>query len=627
MTVAYKEKIIQAFRDNAIRSVLLIDDEYQPYESLVKNRANLGKKLNNLVNSDITDLTKYKEILSTLLQDEKVSIGSDTEDFLKRSNTAQKFIEFFHSQKRICTVESDVSQLEVEKIRKSDLVVLDYHLNPEDKGNEAKSSLKLISDLSSNKHMNIVVVYTNEILDKVWQQIAAVLHGDRSDSIALKDEELEAWNDNQIEWEEEWKNSIFDNSMLRKYLFGELNYKDLLTDLKDLVEEDTRSELSISHIKKLLENSVKGLNLIGAKATKFAIHGTEGQWIQAGHVFIALKSKQDDNDDPKDVWDCIENCLYDWKPSFYRVITSELQNQIEDANLSMEKVLSKEKMEQISILWGVLRVEESGRNIAAKEMLGNLLHDVSENIRSDSNLIDFVVESANYTSDQLPTFCSFEEDRNKHNSFINSMLNVAAENYEVGIIGSVDDDFRCNVVHAFNEQLCTVKEDVSHISTGVIIKDIDEGSYYLCIAPSCNTVPNQTTGGSLAKAMTPHRAMRFIKLKIEDNLKKALKTAHQSDTIFISDKDRRLALKVYETEGTPAIDQGFVVNHDDEKISIGSTKKIKFVITNSEKELEIVEKEFLPVAKLRAGFASRYQNTQLQYEARIGVDFISAVIT
>jgi hypothetical protein len=627
MTVAYKEKIVQAFRDNAIRSVLLIDDEYQPYEKLVTNRANLDKKLNNLVNLDITDLTEYKKILSTLLQEEKVRVGNDTENFLKRSNTAQKFIEFFHSQKRICTVESDVSQLEVEKIRKSDLVVLDYHLNPEDKGNEAKSSLKLVSDLSSNKHMNIVVVYTNEALDKVWQQIAAVLHGDRSASIELKDEELEAWNDNQIEWEEEWKNSIFDKSMLRKHLFGELDYKDLLTDLKDLVEEDTRSELSISHIEKLLENSVKGFNLISAKATKFAIHGTEGQWIQAGHVFIALKSKQDDNDDPKDVWDCIENCLYDWKPSFYRVITSELQNQIEDANLSMEKVLSKEKMEQISILWGVLRVEESGRDSAAKEMLGNLLHDVSENIRSDSNLIDFVVESANYTSDQLPAFCSFEEDRSKHNNFINSMLNVAAENYEVGSIGSVDADFRCNVVHAFNEQLCTVKEDVSHISTGVIIKDIDEGSYYLCIAPSCNTVPNQTTGGSLAKAMTPHRAMRFIKLKIEDNLKKALKTAHQSDTIFISDKDRRLALKVYETEGTPAIDQGFVVNHDDEEISIGSTKRIKFVITNNEKELEIVEKEFLPVAKLRAGFASRYQNTQLQYEARIGVDFISAVIT
>ena len=121
--------------------------------------------------------------------------------------------------------------------------------------------------------------------------------------------------------------------------------------------------------------------------------------------------------------------------------------------------------------------------------------------------------------------------------------------------------------------------------------------------------------------------MRFIKLKIADNLKKALKDAHESNTIFISSGDERLALKVYETNGVPAIDQGFVVNHDDEKIEKGATKRIQFVITNTEKKLEIIEREFLPIAKLRAGFASRYQNTQLQYEARIGVDFISATIT
>ena len=615
MTAVYKEKIVQAFRDNAIRSVLLIDDEYQPYETLVRNRANLDKKLNDLVNSDITDLIEYKERLANILQGEEIHVDSRVESFLRRSDTAQRFVEFFHSKKRICTVESDVSQLEVEKIRKSDLVILDYHLNPEDKGNEAKSSLKLISDLSTNKHMNIVVVYTNEELESVWQQIAAVLHGDRSNSIILQGAASEAWEEHSLDWQTEWQNSIFKNSMIHEYLLGDLDLDPILTEMQSCLDEDVGASLSPSHIQKLIETSVSKLNTIKATESNFVLHGTKSKWIQAGYVFIALKSKKLE-DDPSEIWDCIQDSLCDWKPSFYRVITSELQNQIEDANLSMEKVLSKEKMEQISMLWGVLRVKEDSRSDAAKVMLGNLLHDVSENIRNDSTLIKFVVDSVNNTSEELPKFIDFKENYVKHSNFINKMLDIAAENYEVGIAGNIDTDFRCNVVHAFNEQLCTVKEDVSHISTGVIIKDIDEGSYYLCIAPSCNTVPNQTTGGSLAKAMTPHRAMRFIKLKIEDNLKKALKTAHQSDTIFISDKDRRLALKVYETEGTPAIDQGFVVNHDDEKISIGSTKRIKFVITNSEKELEIVEKEFLPIAKLRAGFASRYQNTQLQYEAR-----------
>lgn len=628
MTVAYKEKIVQAFRDNAIRSVLLIDDEYQPYETLVKNRVNLDKKLDDLINSDITDLTEYKKILADILKSEEVHKDNKIESFLRRSDTAQQFVEFFHSQKRICTVESDVSQLEVEKIRKSDLVILDYHLNPEDKGNEAKSSLKLISDLSTNKHMNIVVVYTNEELESVWQQIAAVLHGDRTNSITLEDEALKAWEEYVLDWETEWENAVFKKSMIHKYLLGDLDLDALLTEMKSCLDEEIRESLQVSHIQKLIEISLLKLNTIKANESNFVLHGTKGKWIQAGYVFIALKSKEVE-DKPSEVWDCIQDSLCDWKPSFYRVITSELQNQIEDANLSMEKVLSKEKMEQISMLWGVLRVEENSRNDAAKVMLGNLLHDVSENIRNDSTLIKFVVDSVNNTSEELPEFIDSKENSGKHNNFINKMLDIAAENYEVGIAGNIDTDFRCNVVHAFNEQLCTVKEDVSHITTGVVIKDVkdvSEDSYYLCIAPSCNTVPNQTTGSSLAKAMTPHRAMRFIKLKTETDLKKALKNAQKSDIIFISDRGKRLALKVYETEGTPAIDQGFVVNHDDQEISIGSTKRIKFVITNSEKELEIVEKEFLPVAKLRAGFASRYQNTQLQYEARIGVDFISAVV-
>lgn len=36
MPQAYREKIVAAFRDNAVRSVLLIDDEYIPYEDITE---------------------------------------------------------------------------------------------------------------------------------------------------------------------------------------------------------------------------------------------------------------------------------------------------------------------------------------------------------------------------------------------------------------------------------------------------------------------------------------------------------------------------------------------------------------------------------------------------------------
>ncbi len=209
MTNAYKNKIVEAFRDNSIKSVLLIDDEYQSYEALVENKTTINKKLLELESSSITDLAEYKKSLSRILQEDKIQANKKTEEFLRRSDIAKKFTEFFHKKKKICTVESDVEKLDVEKIRKSDLVILDYHLNPENEGNEAQSSLKLISDLSNNKHMNIVVVYTNEELTKVWRQIAAVLYGNREHLIEFQDDELEAWEQNQVDWEEEWVNSVF----------------------------------------------------------------------------------------------------------------------------------------------------------------------------------------------------------------------------------------------------------------------------------------------------------------------------------------------------------------------------------------------------------------------------------
>ncbi len=79
--------------------------------------------------------------------------------------------------------------------------------------------------------------------------------------------------------------------MIKEYLLGELDFPNVLQELKALLDPEAAEELHISHVKKLIENSTQELNLIKAQETSFEIHGTEGQWLQAGHVFIALKSK------------------------------------------------------------------------------------------------------------------------------------------------------------------------------------------------------------------------------------------------------------------------------------------------------------------------------------------------
>ena len=117
MTVAYKEKIVETFRNNAIRSVLLIDDEYLPYKDLVENKKIISEKLGELPEIETKNLNELKIKIDELNKLNRA---------IERSDVAKDFINFFHQSKLICDVESDTSNLDYEKIRKSDLVVPPY---------------------------------------------------------------------------------------------------------------------------------------------------------------------------------------------------------------------------------------------------------------------------------------------------------------------------------------------------------------------------------------------------------------------------------------------------------------------------------------------------------------------
>ena len=633
MPVAYRDKIVEAFRDNAIKSVLLIDDQYLPYENLASRFTELLGEIDS-VSSDTACGKPDSNVLKKKLEQVRKFVDSAGSDFMV-SDAARNFVGFFHDRKLICDVENETNSLDKDKIRKSDLIVLDYYLedqaiNP----NPAERSLNLISDLSQSKHMNLIVVYTAEPLNKVWSEISATLRGTHigNDEAYFGNADLlSQWRTNSADWEDEW-DYIYNASVEADFLTGEHDLEGLLRTLIDACEEKEYEQPVKEHVSWLLEKKAQDFNKNNISFFDRPVHGKRNLWLQAGDVFVVLceKNKQIEgvtktrDVTPEELWEQIKTALESWYPSFYRVVTSELQNQIEDANLSMEKVLSKGKVEQIAALWGVLRVHQDDRDKAARELLDTMLSDVVDKVQSSSELLNFVRDAANSIDDELPEFVSRESNPGNHTNYLKAIVASASKNY-THKDEDIDASFRCQVLHAFNEQLSTEKELPDHISTGVVLKDIGDSSYYLCIAPSCNTVPKQTTG-KVAERMTPHRPMRFIKLENKTkNLDKCLNKAHQSDTIFISDQGKRLALSIYEQGDTPTIEQGVVLNHDTDLIGAGGHKLVQFFETNEHtKQLEVVDKKLMPITRLRPSFASRYQNAQLQYEARIGVDLVSA---
>ncbi|EMK6701243.1 hypothetical protein V9K24_002005 [Vibrio cholerae] len=631
MPELYRNKIVEAFRDNAIRSVLLIDDEYLPFEALVTSHTSFYEKL-DLISKDLEASSEQKEVYQEKLGQLRARLD-EASGHLMRSEVAKDFVSFFHGKRLICDVEDRTDNLDKDKVRKSDLIVLDYYLQkPEVTSNPAEYSLKLIDELSESKHMNIVVVYTKEELDRVWFEVAATLRGchDNNAETFYSDSTLyREWQENHIGWEEEWQ-FIISKDIHEQFLKSEHDIKTLAQELQNACDSKGYDLPKSEHVAWLLEQAIRPYNKNSCPLSKFEIHGTRKRWLQAGDVFVVFCSKDSVEGDtrrdttPLEVWDLIQKSLIDWYPSFYRVVTSELQNQIEDANLSMEKVLSAGTIEQIAALWGVLRVDDSMREQASRELLNNLLNDVVDKIQTSSELLNFIKETANSVDQNLPIFTSFEANKDKHNNYLKKIVESAGKNSGISV-DKIDKVFRGDVLHAFNEKLSVEKELPDHISTGVILKNIVDDKFYLCIAPSCNAVPNQLTG-EVAKLMKPHRPMRFIRLaNVTNKLVEHLSEAHKSDVIFISDEGQRLALGIYENKDGPTIEHGVVMHHDTKLIEPGKTKKVQFLITNPNSgALEIKNKKFKLVAKLRPAFASRYQNSQLQYEARIGVDLVSA---
>src|SRR5262249_24771078 len=81
----------------------------------------------------------------------------------------------------MCDVENraaDLTDQRMDHLGKSDLAVLDYHLEP-NKGEDPEQALRILRHLAYSHHANLVVVFTSSTdLEAVRRQIAVSLRGD-----------------------------------------------------------------------------------------------------------------------------------------------------------------------------------------------------------------------------------------------------------------------------------------------------------------------------------------------------------------------------------------------------------------------------------------------------------------
>lgn len=571
MNDAYCNLVTKTFCDDSIRSVMMIDDKYQPYSACIK-------RLDGLEN----------------FQDDPEGLN----EFLGESRRASQISKFFHDKKIMSDISNDSEYVDIEKIRKCDLLLLDYHLEHED----PVPSLKVLKQLKDSRHMNLVVVYTSEGLDKVWKEIACSLRGNiDTDTISFDDQlATEAWDgltNYGASLSHDIQNLVSPSEEIAHYILKKKFTRDTTRALAEILSPNIRDflgpvgEWSVSEYNKLQNNDVT-----------CDLKGEPNQWLRIGNVFIALCAKTA-GDDSESLWESLVNSLHSWEPNYYRLITSQIQNHIEDQNIAMDSFLEQDYETQAAWLWKLQSAKLNDElSTEYSKLCTNIYEGLLDTLLSDEELYDFSSEVFTHSIgavDEGVTDDALIDQCKEHTS-----SNLKTDRYKV--------------VHALNQYRSSKQFLKKHLTVGSVIRPANGNQqvWYLCVSPSCDVVPKQHTTAS-AKRIEPDRLVKFFKLSRVNNLQEPLNSAATGKYLFLTDENNnRIALSVLDNiTDLPAIDLGIVRDHDEGSIDPENIVKISF--------LGEEDKEFHVVAQLRDYYAARYQALASHNEGRVGVDFFN----
>lgn len=606
MTKSYNDYVIESFRDNSIRSVTLIDDQVVPYHKL------------------ISDIQK-----SNLAIESGDNSSTDSYD-IKESANAAEISEFFLKKQILCDIDNAAENIDHEKIRKSDLIILDYHLVPGD----SEKSRQLVYSLSTTPHMNLVVIYTTDDLQNVWSELALSLYGGVIDDLDEEVEEL--WDDlcegNDIPYDFE---GVITKEVLESLPFDGEPPRALKKTIAELLEGDDKKHSGKIARKLVFEYLSRRLG-IKTRHIPREIQGSSANvfWLQVGSVFVTFYRKGESGaiqDEPKNLWKRLKDALIEWGPTYYQLMLSEIQNKLEDQNLPMDKLISKGKYEQSAMLWSMLHgIQSENTENPIQVILKNVYDYLYGYSLSDEYLHSFLKNSAKAVDENLPPCVVPKhipgnpepENKQEYEEYQERLIQVSLENFHSPDRLEKKADDRLHVVHAFNKELSCTEVTSRYITTGMLLRERGKKNWYLCVSPSCNTVAGQLTDKA-SKRMTPNRAMRFLELE-KCNLQKALEQATQSRYIFTLDNDEPIALGVVHAEtNLPIIEVGIVHEHDTGDLN-REGKLVSFIAGPSDEEKIVLEAKYLePVSQVKESYAARFQNIQSHYEGRIGVDFVS----
>jgi CheY-like chemotaxis protein len=596
----YRAVVQETFITKPLRTVLMIDDQFPSFSDLA-------------------------------------TPGSKAAETYAQTELAKALYDGFHKRHMLCDIVNHVGDVDqqIEHLRKSDLIILDYHL--ENDSNE--KALKVLRKLSSTPHFNTIVVYTTEPkLDDVWIDVIASLTGGWAKFPAeLQHAAGEAWT--KLMEEEKLPQATKQAAMefARRRTLKDIDGSRLNAAKKELRDLGVDADATEGVFTAMLHE------FLGARAGGFAREPLRAQtvggykegirWIQSHNCFVAIIQKanlpaQDASInalDPTGLIAGLEKALIAWQPNLIQVLVSEIQNTLEHDALLSEGGLLHEAETQTALWYYLLQstgVQDfiAPPNLEAHfmELIKKLVEGIKGKLSSDAGLLEIgqrtmVSETKvlGWTKDNWPSMGSAAE-------FEGAVKLTRAE----GIIEKEGVLFR------LNSFLSSEPFQRYHLTTGVLFTNEANNTYWVVASPACDlTVRDRGSTQKWINSIDPTLPMVAVQIELveeADQKKAALKSATSMEHIFIETAEERRTFKLHK-QNSPSYELFFVRDRGTVTVEGGKTifYASRFSASAGAPQGSLVAERFEVMDRMMRGlYATRLLQTLGQHLSRVGLDFV-----
>ncbi|MCZ7450224.1 response regulator receiver domain [Agrobacterium rhizogenes] len=581
----YDDLITEAFI-KPIRSVLIVDDDYP---------------------------TLHEILLDDRVRDTK----HGHKNWKQNRDKVRKVIEEFRASASPCLLDihdgtsptEDTEEEQIHRLHQTDLLILDYQLDKNKAGDGSKAVAYARAALA-NKHFTLILVHTQEDLDRVFQEFLIGLsvprHGLPAETSPQElqdfideheDELLSAVKDSQYIWTTKADNR--DDSVLTKAVHsGTAPWG----DLKALLEKSKLHRRAWFGAAKYALQIFEDRN--AARFAKIDLGVSywgqdDAMFIRGSRGFIAFKSKNDG----EELLPAVQKALSAWNPRPPRLMLTKLRAEMNERGIEVQDAALGEP--DVGAMWyrRVLEADQHdldaivNRTVRnhAEQLMDRLLPNVSA-FAKEIRLVDkgrdpTEVVKSHFKVD-LKDMTVLTKARMGHNAFVGSKPARSP-----------------------------------HLELGHILKIGQE--YWLCLTPACDMVPRVHRGRPWDRmdGIKRFTALQLLKKKDKDAILDASRGGHIFANILNDDgTTERLAFSAARNVGSsPAWmmmyvrNDGYLPGEDAPHCEVSYVSPPK---TKRTKNLQMKHATATVCGMLRYEYALEIQSRFITSQSRIGLDFV-----